>query len=57
MTYVNIAGTFYYLSAILDGATRFLVHSGDQAVFDKPAAAPLLRRYRAAGAAFGFQMS
>ncbi len=25
-TYVNIAGTFYYLCAILDGATRYLVH-------------------------------
>lgn len=26
ITYVNIAGTFYYLSAVLDGATRFLLH-------------------------------
>jgi transposase InsO family protein len=26
ITYVNIAGTFYYLCAILDGASRFLVH-------------------------------
>ena len=25
-TYINIAGTFYYLCAILDGASRFLVH-------------------------------
>lgn len=26
ISYVNVAGTFYYLCAILDGATRFLVH-------------------------------
>lgn len=26
ITYLNIAGTFYYLCAILDGASRFLVH-------------------------------
>lgn len=26
ISYVNIAGTFYYLCSILDGATRFLVH-------------------------------
>lgn len=26
LSYVNIAGTFYYLCAILDGATRFLIH-------------------------------
>ncbi len=26
ITYVNLAGTFYYLCAILDGATRFLIH-------------------------------
>lgn len=26
LSYVNIAGTFYYLCSILDGATRFLVH-------------------------------
>jgi transposase InsO family protein len=26
VTYINIAGTFFYLCAILDGATRFLVH-------------------------------
>ena len=26
ITYINIAGTFYYLCAILDGASRFLVH-------------------------------
>ncbi len=26
MTYLNLAGTFYYLCAILDGASRFLVH-------------------------------
>ncbi|HXA12166.1 MAG TPA: DDE-type integrase/transposase/recombinase, partial [Mycobacterium sp.] len=26
ISYVNIAGTFYYLCSILDGATRFLIH-------------------------------
>lgn len=26
ISYLNIAGTFYYLCAILDGASRFLVH-------------------------------
>jgi transposase InsO family protein len=26
LSYVNIAGTFFYLCAILDGATRFLIH-------------------------------
>lgn len=26
ITYVNLAGTFYYLCAVLDGATRFLIH-------------------------------
>ncbi len=26
LSYINVAGTFYYLCAILDGATRFLVH-------------------------------
>jgi putative transposase len=26
ITYINIAGTFFYLCAVLDGATRFLVH-------------------------------
>lgn len=26
ISYVNIAGTFYYLCSVLDGATRFLVH-------------------------------
>lgn len=26
LTYLNIAGTFYYLCAVLDGATRFLIH-------------------------------
>lgn len=26
ISYLNIAGTFYYLCAVLDGATRFLVH-------------------------------
>ncbi|MEK7403056.1 MAG: IS3 family transposase [Gemmatimonadota bacterium] len=26
VSYVNVAGTFYYLCALLDGATRFLVH-------------------------------
>ncbi len=26
ITYINIAGTFYYLCAILDGASRYLVH-------------------------------
>lgn len=26
ITYVNIAGTFYYLCAILDGASRYLIH-------------------------------
>jgi transposase InsO family protein len=26
VTYVNIAGTFYYLCAVLDGYSRFLVH-------------------------------
>lgn len=26
MSYVHIAGPFYYLAEILDGATRFLVH-------------------------------
>ncbi len=26
LTYLNVAGTFYYLCAILDGASRFLVH-------------------------------
>lgn len=26
ITYINIAGTFFYLCAILDGASRFLVH-------------------------------
>ncbi|MGH7663739.1 MAG: IS3 family transposase [Gemmatimonadaceae bacterium] len=26
ITYINIVGTFYYLCAILDGASRFLVH-------------------------------
>ena len=26
ISYVNIAGTFYYLCSILDGASRFLVH-------------------------------
>jgi transposase InsO family protein len=26
ISYVNVAGTFYYLCSILDGATRFLVH-------------------------------
>ena len=26
ISYVNIAGTFYYLCSLLDGATRFLVH-------------------------------
>ncbi|MGH9140884.1 MAG: IS3 family transposase [Thermoanaerobaculia bacterium] len=26
ISYVNLAGTFYYLCSILDGATRFLVH-------------------------------
>ena len=26
VTYVNLAGTFYYLCAILDGASRYLVH-------------------------------
>ena len=27
ITYLNIAGTFYYLCLILDGASRFLLHS------------------------------
>ncbi|ODS99957.1 MAG: integrase [Gemmatimonadetes bacterium SCN 70-22] len=26
ISYVNLAGTFYYLCSLLDGATRFLVH-------------------------------
>ena len=26
ISYVNVAGTFYYLCSILDGATRFIVH-------------------------------
>lgn len=26
ISYVNVAGTFYYLCSVLDGATRFLVH-------------------------------
>lgn len=26
ISYINLAGTFYYLCSILDGATRFLVH-------------------------------
>lgn len=26
ISYVNLAGTFYYLCSILDGATRFIVH-------------------------------
>jgi putative transposase len=26
VTYINIAGTFFYLCAVLDGATRYLVH-------------------------------
>ncbi|MGH8556251.1 MAG: hypothetical protein ACRESZ_02075 [Methylococcales bacterium] len=26
ISYINIAGTFYYLSAILDGYSRYLVH-------------------------------
>lgn len=26
VSYVNVAGTFYYLCALLDGASRFLVH-------------------------------
>jgi transposase InsO family protein len=26
ISYVNLAGTFYYLCALLDGATRFLLH-------------------------------
>ena len=26
ITYVNLAGTFYYLCSVLDGATRFLIH-------------------------------
>lgn len=26
ISYINVAGTFYYLCSILDGATRFLVH-------------------------------
>ena len=26
ISYLNIAGTFYYLCSILDGATRFLIH-------------------------------
>src|SRR5205814_1098329 len=26
ISYVNIAGTFYYLCSILDGASRFIVH-------------------------------
>jgi transposase InsO family protein len=26
VSYVNIAGTFYYLSSVLDGYSRFLVH-------------------------------
>lgn len=26
ITYLNIAGTFYYLCLVLDGATRFIVH-------------------------------
>jgi putative transposase len=26
VTYINIAGTFFYLCAILDGATRYLIH-------------------------------
>ena len=26
ISYVNLAGTFYYLCSILDGATRFLIH-------------------------------
>lgn len=26
ISYVNLAGTFYYLCSVLDGATRFLIH-------------------------------
>lgn len=26
ISYVNVAGTFYYLCSVLDGATRFLIH-------------------------------
>ncbi|MGH8498757.1 MAG: hypothetical protein ACRERV_08135 [Methylococcales bacterium] len=26
ISYINIAGTFYYLGAILDGYSRYLVH-------------------------------
>lgn len=26
ISYINVAGTFYYLCSVLDGATRFLVH-------------------------------
>jgi len=26
LSYINLAGTFYYLCAILDGETRFIFH-------------------------------
>jgi len=26
ISYINVAGTFYYLSSVLDGATRFMIH-------------------------------
>ena len=26
ISYVNVCGTFYYLTSVLDGASRFLVH-------------------------------
>ncbi len=27
VSYINLDGTFYYLTSVLDGCSRFLVHS------------------------------
>lgn len=46
LSYLNIAGTFYYLCAVLDGATRFLVHWEVRAAMTERDVETVLQRAR-----------
>lgn len=48
ITYINVAGTFYYLCAILDGASRFLVHWEIREAMTTADVATVLQRAREA---------
>src|SRR5207237_3135844 len=46
VSYINIAGTFYYLCSVLDGASRYIVHWEIRESMKEPEVEVILQRAR-----------